>query len=206
MLAGEHTAGLAESGGDLVEDQQRAVLVACLADRRPEPRRRQIGHGAYRLGNDRGDVTLLLEDVADHVGAHHAAGLEVGRAVEVFEAVRATVAVERCHVLGTRQQRANGPGAKGRLAADAGTAEAGAVERVPKRHGLEPPGRGACNLERDVDRVRARRREQHLGQRLGRELDELTGEGDGRLRSEAARRKRQLVELALDRLARRGWP
>ena len=66
VLAGEHRAGLAEPGRDLVEHEQRAVAVAGGAHARPEAGRRQVGHGADRLGDERGDVALALQHVLDH--------------------------------------------------------------------------------------------------------------------------------------------
>jgi hypothetical protein len=63
-----------------------------------------------------------------------------------------------------------------------------------------PPGRDARELERHADRERAARGEQHLAERVGRERAQPFGELDGRGVGEAARRERQRVELALDRV------
>ena len=100
-------------------------------------------------------------------------------------------------MFGAGQQRADGAGSEGRLAADTGPAEAGAVEGIPERQGLETAAICARQLEGDLDGVRAGRREQHLGQRSRCDLAELGGESDGRFRGEAARRKSQIIELIL---------
>jgi len=76
VLAGEHPAGATESGGDLVADQERAVLVAGFTNPRQvsmwmddHPR----GALHERLEDDRCDSTLLLgQHVFDLGGAGEA--------------------------------------------------------------------------------------------------------------------------------------
>ena len=168
VLGGEEAAGLAQAGRDLVEDQQRAVRVAGLAHRLPVARRRDVRHGARRLGDHRGHVAFALEHVAHHRARRRAGTASRSRlAVGVDRvAVGAAVAAERRDVLAARQQRADGaPVAEERLAADARRAEARAVERVPEAQRLEAAGGDARELDRDLDRVAAAGREQHAARR-----------------------------------------
>ncbi len=195
VLAGKHPPGLAEPVRDLVEDQERAMLVAGGAHLLPEAGWRQVRHGADRLCDHCRDVLLLLEHVADEAGAAHAAELELRRAIPLGVAVRAAIAGEWCDVLAAGEQGPDRTRAKERLAADSCAAEAGAVKAVPERDGLVAPGHGAGQLERHVDRRRAARCQQHLREIAGRDLGELRGQRNCRLVGEAARRERQLVQL-----------
>ncbi len=109
MLAGEHLAGAAEAVRNLVEDQQRAVFVACGAHLLPIVQRRNERRAAHGLADDGGDIALLRQHILDVIGAK-----EVARRA-AFE--RAMPIVRRRHVLAAGQQRA-GAAAEDGLAAD----------------------------------------------------------------------------------------
>src|SRR6188768_817112 len=52
VLAREHATRFTQPRGNLVEDQERAEVVASLADLLPETWRGNVGHGPHRLGDD----------------------------------------------------------------------------------------------------------------------------------------------------------
>ena len=200
MLMGEEAPGLAEPGRDLVEDQERTVPVAGFAHALPEAGRRRIGRRPHRLGDDSRDVPLFRQHIGDHLGAG------AGGVFEIVVAIGAVAVAPGRDMLGAGQQRPGNAGAEGRLAADAGGAEAGTVEGIPEGQGLEAAGRGAGEPQRHLDRIRAAGGEQYLAKIARRQQTERLGELDRRLAGEAARRKAEIVELLLDRLLEAGVP
>ena len=191
VLEREHRAGAAEADRNLVEDQQRAVAVAGVADDPVIVGRRDLDVGAAdRLDDHRADILFLAEHVIEILGAAQVAR---SRAPEA-----AAAGIARRHVLGAGHQRPHVL-AEHRFAADRDRVERRAVERVPHRQRLVPARGEPRELQRHPDRQRAAGREQHLAQRVGRERRELGGEVDGRLVREPARREGQGVERVPDR-------
>jgi hypothetical protein len=203
VISGEESPGLAQSGGDLVEDQQRAMRRAGLAHGLPVARRRQVGHGTRRLGDHRGDVALALQHVAHHRGAGQPALFELRPAVGVHQVtVGAAIAAKRRDMFTAGQQRTDPPGAEQALAADAAGAEARAVEGVPEAQGLETTGGRAGQLDRHLDGIAAAGGEEHPAGRTGQRLEagrQGLGQFDGPLAGKTARCKAQRIELRLDR-------
>ncbi len=193
MVAGEHRTGLAEARRDLVEDQQRAGAIAGGADLLPEARRRDVGHGAHRLGDEGGEVAVAAKHVFDHARAG------IARLLRVPATVWAVEAAERRDVLGAGHQRSVRAAAEQGFAADAGCAKASAVEGVPERQCLEAPSRRARDLDRDLDGVRSAGCEQHLRQRSGGDGAKLFGKLHRWCAGETARREGQRVHLLGDR-------
>ena len=109
MLAGEHAPRPAEAGGDLIEDEKRAVAVAGGAYACPEAGLRHVRHGSDRLGNERGDIALALEHVLDHARA------SVGRGLGTRGSVGAAIAAEGSDMHRTCHPRRRGTGAEQRL-------------------------------------------------------------------------------------------
>ena len=203
VFGSEEAPRLAQAGGDFIEDEQRAAVIAGLAHRLPIARWRNEGHGARRLGDHRGDVAFALEHVAHHARATQFADLQVGLSVGVHRvAVRAAVAAEGRDMFGAGQQRAHrARAAKQRLAADAGRAEAGAVKRIPETEQLGAPRGNACEFDRHFHGVGPAGREQHLAWVSGQRLEasaECLCELHRAAAGKAARRKTQLIELLLD--------
>ena len=137
MLEGEHAAGLAQPGGDLVEDQKHATGIAGRAHGFPEPWRRHDGDGAHGFGDDSGHVAFALEHVIHHLRTSQITDLRSR------VAIGAMIAMERGHMLGPSHQRPRYMRAERGLASDRGRAEPRAVERIPETHRLEAPGRRA---------------------------------------------------------------
>ncbi len=168
------------------------MAIACAAQRLVIGARGDLHVGrAHGLHDHRGDVLFLGEHVFDVLGAARIAGPAAA------EAARPRIA--RRHVLGPRKQRSH-VAAEERLAADGNRVERRAVERVPHRDRLVPPGGEARELQRHADRARATGREENLGEVAGCELDQAAGERDRGLVREAPGRERERVERAPDRL------
>ena len=163
VFGGEEAPGLAQAGGDLVEDQQRAVGIAGLAYRLPIARRRDGGHRARRLGDHRRHIAFAFEHVLDHRRASQPALREKRLALRIDRvAVGAAVTGKGRDMLGAGQQRPDGAAvAEQRFATDARCAETRAVEGVPEAQGLEAPGGGARQFDRDLHRIAAAGGEQH---------------------------------------------
>ena len=191
MLEREHPAGPAQADRHLVENQQRAVTIAGVADDAVVLGGRDLDVGAADRFDDHGADVLFL---AEHV-------VEVFRALRVAGAAATEAAggrVARRRVLGPRHERTHVL-AEDRFAADRDGVERRPVETVPQRQRLVAAGRDARELQRHADRERAAGREQNLAQRVGRERGEPRGEIDGGLVRVPAGREGQGVELALDR-------
>ena len=203
MFGGEEAPGLAQAGGDLVEDQQRAVGIAGLAYRLPIARRRDGGHRARRLGDHRRHIAFAFEHVLDHRRASQPALREKRLAVFIDRvAVGAAVTGKGRDMLGAGQQRPDGAAvAEQRFATDARCAETRAVEGVPEAQGLEAPGGGARQFDRDLHRIAAAGGEQDAPGLAGQALElrrQSFGQFDCALTGKAPRRKREFVELGLD--------
>jgi hypothetical protein len=202
VFGGEEAAGLAQAGGNLVEDQQRAVRMAGLAHGLPVARGRDVGHGARGLGHHRGHVAFAFQHITHHRSASQAALVQVRLPLRVDRvAVGAAVAAEGGHVLAARQQRPQPARAEQRLAAHAAGAEAGTVERIPEAQRLEAARGGACKLERELQRVTSTGGEQHPAGLAGQRPKTLVqpfGQLHRTFGREAARREAQGVQLDLD--------
>ena len=197
VFEGEHAAGAAQRMRDLVEDEQGPVAVAGPADGLPILGRGDGGSAADRLGNHRGNVTLLLQDVLHVAGAGEVAAAAAGAAED------AAVLVRRWRMFRAGHERAHAL-AEDRLAADRDGVEGGAVEGIPHGNRLVPAGGDPRQLQRDADRLGAPGAEEGLLQGIGRDLGQLLRQVHGHAVGVAARAEGQLVELAFDRVNHRG--
>jgi hypothetical protein len=168
-FATKEVAAAPEAGLHLVGNQQRARAVARLARSREVSRRRNV------------DAALALHRFDDESG-----GIDQRRIERIRIAVR--------DVHDVAQQRP-----KGRLerfaAARRERAERLAVIGVVRRHDLRPAGRGAGELERPFDRLRAAICEKRVRQIPRRYLRECAGEPSGERREHRLSRERHRFEL-----------
>ncbi len=184
LLAGEHRPRAAEAGGDLVADQQHAVLVAQLAHgAQVAVGVREDARGALheRLDDDRRDVPGVLAQQRRHVLAVAGLGLPG------LEQQRAEVRVEE--VDAADRDRADRVAVVAVAQADEAGARLAAMAPILKGH-----------LQRDLGRRRAVVGEEHAGQAGRRDVDELLRELDcGRVRQAEHRRVRDALELRANR-------
>ena len=190
MLAREHASGAAEADRNLIENQQRAVLVARGTDACPVVGRRDERRAANSLTDHRRHVPFLVEDIFHVVGAGEIAGLAAVK--------RAMAMVRWRHVFAAGQQRAD-PVAEHGFAAHRDGIERGAMERVPHRNEFEPPGGDAGQLQRHADGGGAAGRKEDAIEVARGEFDQLSGQGNGRFAGIAPRAERKRVELLFDR-------
>ena len=189
MLAGEHPSGAAESDRDLVEDEQRSVTVAGGTHATPVIGRRNERSAPDGLADDRGDVTLLLEDVINVIGALEAAG---GAAAE-----RALQWFGGRDVFAPGEQGADALAEDG-FAADGDGVEGSAVEGVPHRHKLEPAGGDAGELEGHANGGGSTGGEQDAVEVAGGEFGQALGERDRGFAGVTSGAEAEGVELVLD--------
>lgn len=189
VFAREHLPSPPQAGGDLVQNEQRAVFVTRGPHPPPVVRRRYERRGAHGLADDRGDVTFLFEDVLDVVGA-----LEPAFAAAI---PRAMPGIRRRHMLAARQQRAEAR-AEERLTPDGTGLDRGAVEGVPHRDGLVPAGRHAGELQGHADGFGAPGGEEDPVEIARGQRGQLAGERNrGRVRVPAWA-EREFLQLADD--------
>ena len=189
MLAREHAPGATEADGNLVEDQQRAVLVAGGPDAFPIIRRRDERRAAHRLADDGGHVALLFQDIVNVVGTGEVAG------GATFEGTAQRLG--RRDMFATRQQRPDALAEHG-FTAHRDRIQRGAVEGIPHRNKFEPAGGDARELEGHADGRGAARREQHAIQIARRDFPESFGQFDRRRTRVTAGAKAEFVKLLLD--------
>ncbi len=182
-LTAEHVPEAAERGDDLVADEEHVVLVADLADSRPVA----LGRGEraagvlHRLHEHRGHAVgpLHLDAQRQVVGASEGARAEV-------HAVVAAVAIRGLHLHGARHERLERR-LDGGDAREAERPHRGAVVGEVPRDDLglavlpaQLPVL-ARQLDRRLDGVAARWREERPVQVAGRVLGQTSGQGDRRL-------------------------
>ena len=204
VLGGKEAAGLAQAGGDFVEDQQGAMRVAGLTHRLPVPRRRHVRHGAGRLGHHGGNIALAFQHVSHHGRTGQAATLQIGLALGVDRMpIGTAVAAKRCDMFRAGQEGADPAAAEQGFAANAAGAKARAMKSVPETQGLEPAGCRARQLDGDFHRVGPPGGKQHPPRRAG-QARKLRRQGLGQfhraIADEPARGKTQFIQLTVDGL------
>ena len=164
VLEREHPAGAAEADRHLVQDQQRAVAVAGVADDAVVLGRRNLDVGAADgLDDHRADVLLLAEHVVEVLGALRVAG---AAAAEAAGAADRRAARARCRAAagpcacGTRpRRRSRSRRARRRGSCPTATASCGGRSRGARASA--PCRSRACRRARTApcraDRARARR-------------------------------------------------
>ena len=207
----EPAPGAAEAGQDLVEDEQDAVAIADLADRREVAGRRHedavgAGHGLEDHGGDR-LRPLVLQDllqVRTAGGDGAVVGVPGGR-VEGVSAVPvvdmpggAAVRVRVEHAHDARDRRLGRPAP--RVAGERRGARGGAVVAAVPGDDLLAPGHPARQLDGVLVGVGAAGREQRHAEVARRHLGEQPGELGPRLAGEGRRQAVQRLRLAPQRL------
>ena len=179
LLAGEEAAGPTDAALDLVEDEQRAVLVG----ERPRGGEELRGRGVNpalalnRLDEDRGHLRPdRVRERVDVVQAHETRGGREG--------------------LPRR--------ALGRLAGDGEGAVRAAVEGALERHDDRPSARLPRPLQRRLDRLGARVAEE--GPRAAQALREQARQAEHGLVRVEVRDVPELLELARAAASGAGWP
>ena len=199
MLARKHATRFAQPGGNFVEDQAGAEVVACLANLLPETGRGNIGHGPHWFGDDGADITLFLEYIADSLGAQLAAALSDTPSIAIV-AKRAARAERRA---------SSGPIGALRNICSPPMLRAAKPEpwiRIPKRNGLESAGDSAGIGDGDFNGVRAARGEENFAQIAGGKLDQPLGQFDGRRAGEIAAAQTLVARVcAVTSRMSRGW-